>query len=558
MSTAARQSVSSSPGAATCRVAAIDIGSNSIHLIIAEARPGERLRIIEREKDAVRLAAGLTETHHLTNEKIEAAVATIRRFSDLARSHGVTALLAVATSAVREAWNREAFLQRVEREAGLKVEVLPGVEEARLIALAVAEVTDFQGERALIVDIGGGSTEFILTAGQTPGYLASVKLGAVRLQEQFLSRQDPPTRADVAALATYVRSGLARTAREIQEAGGFQRVVGTSGTILALAAAQPPVRFLEKKDAIARKPHSSSESLFESFTPELTHSALQALNRRLQRLSHKARRKLPGMDGRRADIIVAGGILLEIIFQELGISQLTACEWSLREGVVLNYLREQGWHPPCAAASAEDIRQRSILSVAHRYSYEAAHAHHTAKLAERIFDQTVALHGLGAREREWLRYGAMLHDIGYHIAHTSHHKHAMYLIRHAELPGFHAHEIAIIANLARYHRGSLPKRKHEEFTRLSLAHQAVVVKLIPILRLADALDRRHVGKVQDVKIDLQWPDLRAVALPATHNDIDLEIWCARQVLPVWASAYPGVNPTLEAASEAAAKAAQRY
>ncbi|OYT71420.1 MAG: exopolyphosphatase [Chloracidobacterium sp. CP2_5A] len=550
LSAAARQSVSSSPGAAIHRVAAIDIGSNSIHLIIAEARPGERLRIIEREKDAVRLAAGLVETHHLTEEKINAAVATIRRFSELARSHSVTALLAVATSAIREAWNRDVFLQRVEREAGLKVEVLPGIEEARLIALAVAEVTDFQGERALIVDIGGGSTEFILTAGQTPRYLASVKLGAVRLHEQFLNRQDPPTRADVAALATYARSGLARTVREIQEAGGFQRVVGTSGTILALATAKPDVSVFDKKKPAARK------SRFEPFAPELTYAALQTLNRRLQRLPHKERRKLPGIDGRRADIIVAGGILLETIFQELGIAQLTACEWSLREGVVLNYLREQGWAPPDAPASAEDIRWRSVLSVARRYAYEAAHAHHAATLAERIFDQTATLHGLGASEREWLRYGAILHDIGYHIAHTSHHKHAMYLIRHAELPGFHAHEIAILANLARYHRGSLPKRKHEEFTRLSPAHQEVVTKLIPILRLADALDRRHAGQVQDVRIDLQWPDLRLFAIPRAQADIDLEIWCASQVLPLWASAYPGLNPKIEA--EAVAKAAHRH
>lgn len=549
MSAAARQSISSRSEPAFHRVAAIDIGSNSIHLIIAEARPGERLRLIEREKDTVRLAAGLTETHHLTDEKIRAATATLRRFTELARSHNVTALLAVATSAIREAWNREVFLQRVEQEVGLKVEVLPGVEEARLIALAVAEVTDFDGRPTLIVDIGGGSTEFILTTGPTPHYLASVKLGAVRLHEQFLSRHDPPTHAEITALTTYVQSGLARTVREIREAGGFQRVIGTSGTILALAAAQPDVFPGDKKDG-GRKTHAP----FTPFAAELTYPALQLLNRRLQRLSHKERRKLPGIDGRRADIIIAGGVLLETIFQELGVPRLTTCEWSLREGVVINYLREQGWTPPQAALTAEDIRERSILSVAHRYGYEAAHAHHTAKLAERIFDQTAALHGLGAHERAWLRYAALLHDIGYHIAHTSHHKHAMYLIRHAELPGFHAYEIAVIANLARYHRGSLPKRKHEDFTRLSPAHQAAVTKLIPILRLADALDRRHAGKVQDVVVDLREAELWVRPIPAAQADIELEVWCAEQVLPIWASVFPGVQPRLVV--ESAARAAR--
>ncbi len=540
LSAAARQSFPSKPETALHRVAAVDIGSNSIHLIIAEARPGERLRLIEREKDTVRLAAGLTETHHLTDEKIKAATATLRRFTDLARSYDVTALLAVATSAIREAWNREVFLQRVEQEIGLKVEVLPGIEEARLIALAVAEVTDFQGKPTLILDIGGGSTEFILTTGPTPHYLASVKLGAVRLHEQFLSGQDPPTRTDVAALTTYVQSALARTVREIREAGGFQQVIGTSGTILALAAAQPDGILTDKKDVFGKKAHSP----FTPFATELTSSALQLLNHRLQRLSHKDRRKLPGIDARRADIIIAGGILLETIFRELGITHLTTCEWSLREGVVINYLREQGWTPPQVSWTAEEIREQSILSVARRYNYEAAHAHHTARLAERIFDQTQVLHGLGARERAWLRYAAILHDIGYHIAHTSHHKHTMYLIRHAELPGFHAHEIAIIANLARYHRGSLPKRKHEDFTHLSPVHQAVITKLIPILRLADALDRRHAGKVQDVAVELRAIDLWIRPIPAAQADIELEAWCAQQVFPIWASTFPGIHPHL--------------
>jgi len=534
------------PSSAVHRVAAIDVGSNSIHLIIAEARPGERLRIIEREKETVRLAAGLTETHHLTEEKIRAAVATLRRFTDLAHAHEVTAILAVATSAVREAWNREVFLQRVEQETGIKVEILSGVEEARLIALAVTEVTDFQGKRGLIIDVGGGSTEFILTDGQLPTYLASVKLGAVRLQEQFLSHQDPPTRAEVEALTTYIRSGLARTVREIQEAGGFQQVVGTSGTTLALAAAKLAA-FPEKQ--IPKKGAPS----FAAFTLELTFSELQALNHRLQRMSHKERRKLPGIDDRRADIIVAGGVLLETICRELGIQQLTTCEWSLREGAVINYLREQGWYLSQSPLSVEDIRQRSILAVAHRYAYEAGHAHHTAKLAEQIFDQTLPLHGLGAREREWLRYAALLHDIGYHIAHTSHHKHGMYLIRHAELPGFRPHEIAIIANLVRYHRGSLPKRKHEEFTRLTPAHQAVVTKLIPILRLADALDRRHAAKVQEVILDTRGENLWIVPIPAANADISLEIWCAQQVLPVWLAVFPGLR--VEISPWQAAKAA---
>ncbi len=229
------------------RIAAIDIGSNSIHLIVVEARPGQLFRIIEREKEMVRLAAGTLQTNHIAPSRMDAAIAALQRFSTLAQALNACPILVSATSAVREAWNRDVFLDRVARETGLTVEIIPGVEEARLIALAVSEATDFHGEPSLIVDIGGGSTEFILTSGKTPDYLASIKLGAVRLHERFLAKSDPPARADLEALNTYVKSGLLRTVREVRRAGPFRSVIGTSGTILGLAAALQPTGGLEGK-----------------------------------------------------------------------------------------------------------------------------------------------------------------------------------------------------------------------------------------------------------------------------------------------------------------------
>lgn len=517
---------------ASRRVAAIDIGSNSLHLIVAEARPGQRFRIVEREKEMVRLAAGTLHTHHISPARMDAAIGTLRRFAALAQALGASPTIVTATSAVREAWNREVFLRRVERETGLQIEILPGVEEARLIALAVSEVTDFGGERALIIDIGGGSTEFILTRGETPDYLASVKLGAVRLHEQFLKKNDPPTRSDVEALTTYARSGLVRTVREIRAAGKFRRVIGTSGSILGLAAALQAI-----SGDVEPKSNPTPVS-----GEKLSLKGLEPLNRQLQRLSLKERRKTPGVDSRRADIIVAGGLLLETIMRELDIAELTTCDWSLREGMILNYLREHApdmLAPRTPEAGGESVRMQSVLTVARRYEYEAVHSHHTAKLAGRIFDGTRALHGLGPVEREWLEYGALLHDIGYHISHGSHHKHGMYLIRHAELPGFHTDEVAVIAALVRYHRGSLPKRKHEEFVRLSPAKQTAVLKLVALLRLADAFDRRHQGVVDDLDVRLRGK--RLTLTPLTANPCDLELWCADRAIETFRSVFPNIE-----------------
>lgn len=525
------------------RIAAIDIGSNSIHLIIAEIRPGQHLHIIDREKEMVRLAAGTLQTHHLSTRRMNVAIRVLQRFAELANAHQAHPILVTATSAVREAWNREDFLNRVKKETGLDIEIIPGVEEARLISLAVSEVTDFHQKRGLIIDIGGGSTEFILTRGKEPELLLSVKLGAVRLQEQFFAatKSGPPTREAIQATITHIRSSLARTVREIKQAGGFASVIGTSGTILALANAAAQTKTDRIED---RSPD------YTPFSLNLSLAGLEILTKQLHKTSLKERRRLPGLDSRRADIIIAGGILLETILKELGAKELTTCDWSLREGIILNYLRENEPHVLEAQAqreststhpslfqlqNQESIRARSVLSVARRYEFEERHSHHTAYLARRLFDETQLLHKLGYVERELLEYAAILHDIGYHIAHNSHHKHAMYLIRHAELPGFHSHEVAILANIARYHRGSTPKSKHLEFMALTPFQREVVRKLSAILRIADGLDRRHLGVVSDVKVKLQGKKLQIDALAS--NACEIETWCAERNASMFESIF---------------------
>ncbi len=528
------------------KLAAIDIGSNSIHLVVVQAEQGRHMEIIDREKEMARLGAGTLREHRLSEETIARAVTTLRRFKQIAESNSAQPIIATATSAVRESVNAYEFLEAVRKKVGLNVQLLPGVEEARLIALAVSEVTDFDGRRALIIDIGGGSTEFIITDGRTPELLMSVRLGAVRLSEKFITT-DPISKGERERLVTTIRADLTRVAWEIKNTG-FDFVVGTSGTILNLA------------DMVSRNEEeadSEGASGFDSFIHTIGYDRLVEMNQKLSGMTLRKRRRVPGLEKGRADIIVAGGLLLETILSELGIQRITSCDWSLREGVILDYIRKhspdhQGAGPLTESVlttpggpsrqlmdqiidgSASDVRTRSVLSLARRYDYDAKHSHHIARLAAKIFDDTVTLHGMGEQERKMLLYAAILHDIGYHIAPGNHHRHSLYLIKNSEMPGFTGNEIALLATIVRYHRGSLPRKTddirlihdHDDFWMLRRANRKRALKLASILQIADGLDRSYSQKVSGVACDVKG---RKITFNVEcFDECDLEIWSAER------------------------------
>lgn len=524
------------------KIAAIDIGSNSIHLAVVRAEPGQHLQIVDREKDMARLASKTLRTRRISEETMDRAVVTLRRFKQLAESNGVDLVITTATSAVRESDNAREFVEAVRRRVGLDVQVLPGVEEARLIALAVSEVTEFNNRSALIIDIGGGSTEFIVTRGGKPELLMSAKLGAVRLTEQFITTE-PVSDSEYQQLKAHIRAELARIVLEIK-ASGYDFVIGTSGTILNLVNAV--------SEAKAAK-EGTDEAAFSPFSKTASTEQLKKLSRRLLRMNLHERSIVPGLDKGRADIIVAGGLLLKTILVELDAKQITSCDWSLREGVILNYLRrrdaggERIAERELASRSHEtdevglyssvgeghiDVRTGSVLSLAKRYNYDASHSHHVARIAAQIFDETCDLHELGPEERRLLEYAGLLHDIGYYIAHEDHHLHGLYLIKNSEMPGFNSAEIALIANMVRYIRGKIPKkdmeahppRKHEDFFALEQSHRLTVQKLTGILRIADALDRSRRQAIRRARCEL-------VSTGVTFHveckdECDLEMWMA--------------------------------
>ena len=527
------------------KLAAIDIGSNSIHLVIVRAVKGQHPEIIDREKEMVRLGAGTLREHRLAKKTIERAITTLRRFKKMAEHNGADPIITTATSAVRESRNSDEFIERVRDELGLDVQVLPGVEEARLIAMAVSEVTDFNNRRALIIDIGGGSTEFIITGGDEPELMLSLRLGAVRLTEKFVTT-DPISIEQRNRLVTNIRSDFTRAASRIKNTG-FDFVIGSSGTVLNMVNAAIQ----------ADEPYGSEDVLdYEPFSQTVTLEQIEWLNRKLGRMTLRERRRIPGIEKGRADIIVAGGLLLQCILSDLGASEITSCDWSLREGVILNYLRrrrEMHSAPqvrrapalvvsgdsdmlsyPVADDSTLDVRARSVLSVARRYDYDVAHSHHVVRLATRIFDDTKELHQLSGQDRKLLQYAAILHDIGYHIAHNNHHRHGLYLIKNSEMPGFTGDEIAIMATMVRYHRGSLPRKssdarsrhEHEDYYALDRVQRAQMLRLASILQIADGLDRSHQQLISDVRCKVV--DGTVTVVVSSTGECELEMWSAER------------------------------
>ena len=527
------------------KLAAIDIGSNSIHLVIVRAVQGQHPEIIDREKEMIRLGAGTLREHRLSKATIERAIATLRRFKKMAEHNGADPIIATATSAVRESRNASKFIEQVRKEVGLDVQVLPGVEEARLIAMAVTEVTDFSDRRALIIDIGGGSTEFVITGGREPELLLSLRVGAVRLAEKFITT-DPISTEQRNRLIAGIRADFTRAAWEIKNAG-YDFVIGSSGTILNMVNA-----VVQADEEVGGEEPSD----FESFNKTVTLDQITWLNNKLARMTLRERRRVPGIEKGRADIIVAGGLLLQCILSDLGATEITSCDWSLREGVILNYLRRRretdfvGQIPqaPALAASggedpllypvtddsALDVRGRSVLSVARRYDYDVAHSHHVVRIATQIFDDTKEVHELGGQERKMLQYAAVLHDIGFHIAHNNHHRHGLYLIKNSELPGFSGDEIAMLAAMVRYHRGSLPRktndtrsrREHEDYYGLDRRYRATVLRLASILQIADGLDRSHRQLINDVRCEIADGNVTFVTTGA--GECELEIWSAER------------------------------
>lgn len=494
-------------------LAAIDVGTNSFHLVVARPVGNQRFEILAREKEVVRLGSGSSDMKALAPEAVDRGVEALGRMKRIAEAHGAT-LRAVATSAVREAQNRHEFLDRARAEAGVDVQVISGPEEARLIHLGVLQAVPVFDRRLLLIDIGGGSTEFLVGEGGDVLAARSLKLGAIRLTERFFAG-DRVKSSKVKECRQYVRSFLAPVVRDVRRLG-FEVAVGSSGTIANLA----------QMVALQRGSAPQSTNNLEIGADELG----DMVKTIVKADSAKARARIPGLDLKRVDIIVGGAILLEQAFAELGISSMVVSDFALREGVLLDVLQNQAHDTSLHHLS--DLRFESVLHLARRFDDDSSHTAHVTRLALSLFDQTADRHGLDDSCEEYLEAAALLHNIGLAISHEAHHKHSYYLIRNAEqLAGFTDREIEIIAQVARYHRRSAPKTKHAEFAALRPEDQEVVRKLAGILRVAIALDRTDTAVVRGLRCRSHPDDPGRLVVSlevAPGADVSLELYTAAE------------------------------
>jgi exopolyphosphatase/guanosine-5'-triphosphate,3'-diphosphate pyrophosphatase len=489
------------------RLAAIDLGTNSVHMIVVEVRPDLSFDVIDREKEMVRLGAGGLDGRRITESATAAALTALGRFRRIADSHKVDDILAAATSACREAANGPEFLEAVARDTGIRAHVISGTEEARLIHLAARYGVDAGNKPIVVIDIGGGSVEVTLGAGDRPDLSRSFKLGVIRLTERFVT-SDPLSGRDERRLVQHITRACNAYLGSIVTAG-FDRVVGTSGTILSLGTMAA---------------HST-----EGHAPQSVRNLhvdardIHRIRKRLTSLPLEARLRLPGLEPRRADIAVGGAVLLDTLLRRLGAKELTLCDLALREGLVLDYIHRN--RPHIAQVDAvPDVRRRSVLELAERCRVIMPHAQQVTRLALSLFDQSHAFHELGPREREWLEHAAVLHDAGVHISYERHHRHSQYLILHGGLRGFEPEEVRVIALLARYHRRGLPKKSDEMFAALPRRLRRTVRTLSALLRVAESLDRSHAQSVAAVTLEDRGRDV-LLALRA-GGDVELEAWAA--------------------------------
>jgi exopolyphosphatase/guanosine-5'-triphosphate,3'-diphosphate pyrophosphatase len=487
------------------KIAAIDIGTNSVHLLIASVGADGRVEVVEKAREQVELGAGGLEANRLTEAAIDRGVAALTSFKAACDGHEVEDIFATATSAVREAENGVDFCKRVKETTNIHVRVITGAEEARLIHLGARRDLDFSKGRVLVFDLGGGSTEFILCDPEDALVRLSLPVGHIRLSDRF-HQQDPLGDQGYRDIKAEVDGLLTPLLQRVQP-GDFQSLVGTSGAVRTLAM----MATLRRGDTAPE--HEQGLVLHRQELDELV--------RVLRERTQAEYLGLPGMDPKRRHTLPAGAIIVREIMRAFEIERLVTCERGLRDGLIVDWVLR---HRPEIGLSATtpDPRRRAVLSAMRHYLADPDHANFVARAARQIFDATASIHGLRIDDRRVLEFAAQLHDIGHHIAGKDHQKHGMYLIRHTRMPGFTAPEIELMALLVRYHRGGGPKRHHDAYRKLKSRERQRVKVLAGMLQLADALDRGH--DQNTTRIDAVLDGQQLVVTAQTRDAPDLERW----------------------------------
>ncbi len=470
------------------RLAAIDIGTNTIRLVVVEVDNGT-FRVLDEEREPTRLGHGLYETGRLGEEPMERSLAALGRMKAIAEGLEVSEIRAIATAAVREATNGRTFRRRAERRHSLRIQVISSRQEARLAYLSMVRRFNLDGTPVAMVDIGGGSVEIVLAAGTLVDRVYSLLLGAVRLTEQHITT-DPVSGREWKTLTKQID-------REIDKVVGkppfkTATMLGSGGTFTTLAS-------------MIKSQREGSDGSVQDYSVE--RADLDELLKQLRATPLAERRQLAGLNADRADIIIAGIAVISRLAQRLGCDDIRVNEGGIREGLLMSIIAERADRGPAEKAEVSD-RMEWVRRLARKCHSNEAHREHVATLATQIFDQLEEPYDLPGEGRQILQAAALLHDIGYMIGHAKHHKHAYHLIVHGDLPAFSAREVELIANVARYHRRAHPKKKHQNFSRLNKPDRQLVRHLSGILRVADGLDRTYTQAVTRVDCEIKRKSIR--------------------------------------------------
>jgi exopolyphosphatase / guanosine-5'-triphosphate,3'-diphosphate pyrophosphatase len=488
---------------ADVRIAALDLGSNSFHLLVVEARADGTFDVLAREKVMLRLGDAVARRGLLGADLVARAVEAVRRLAVLARSAGAAEIIAVGTAALRDATDTAELIERAQAGCGIRVDVIDGLREAELVFRAVQASVLIDPGPALALDLGGGSLELMVGDRAALVWATSVPLGVGWLTE--LAGDGPVKRVESHVRST-IEEMLAPHWSEI-DALAPQMLIGSSGTLRALArtAARIPDGAVLNQLSVGR-------------------SELESLRERLCESDVEERLHIPGLDTRRVDQLPVGSVLLSAVMQRCKVSALTVSDWALREGIVLEAIEAAGLPGPGPAPRA--VRRHSVVSLCRRCGWNEEHARQVAELAVSLFDQTLPLHGLAAEDRELLELASLLHDIGEHVALEGHERHSAYLIRHGDLRGFSPEEVNLLASVGRFHRRGEPKESFTCYRVLGADWRERTRRLVALLRVADALDRAHVGSVGSLRVEIMSDRVRLTVSPL--RSLEPELWALSQ------------------------------
>lgn len=483
--------------------AAVDIGSNSVRLSIAELRAG-RLVPLHEDREVTRLGEGVFKDGNLDPQAMAHTLKVLRRFNRAVQSYAVERTRVVATSALRDSINGHVFAEWIRSATGWNLEIISGLEEGRLIHLGVLARMRGRPGRMLLIDLGGGSCELTLSVRGHIKEIVSLPLGAVRLTQEFI-HHDPPAKEELKRLAEFIAEETARVPRQIAHSG-ISLAVATSGTAAALSGAAQSLKLAHGR---------------------VSRAAMSKLAKRLAKMTVRQRAAIKGINAKRAEIVIAGSAVYSHLMEVCGLRAFRYSPLGLRDGILAQMAAEYDQHTR-SHRQLESDRQDILLNICRRYGSDLTHVERVRELAWSLFDQTRPMHRLSRDFREWIGAAAMLYEVGMYVNPVGRHRHAYYIVSQSELFGFTPLQRRIIATIARFQGNSRPQMRDRLIKLLPATLRSDVIKAIALVRVARALNQGRRGAVQSVRAAAR-DGLVVVKLKTRRQgSVDLELWAGEK------------------------------